>query len=254
MDVLGRVQSVDKAALILKLLARRGREMKLTEISEELGITKSTLHGIISTLKYHGLIDQDKKTQEYRLGLYLSELGDIAVNTLDIRKITIPIIEKISDQLQETVHVGTLDNLEVVYVDKKESNQSMRIFTKIGERIPAYCTGVGKAMLAYMDYDMLLDKLPARLDKLTTNTITDKNELIKELTSVRLNGYAFDNEENSIGLTCVAAPIFDHFKKAKYGISVSGPKARMTDEKIKQCIELIKAAAKEISGNIGYRG
>lgn len=253
MNVLGKVMSVDKALLIIKLLAKKGRYMKLTEISEELDINKSTLHGLISTLKFHGFIDQDEQTQKYRLGLYLIELGDTASKSLDIIHITSPIIEEVSNQLQETVHIAKLDNFDIVYVDKKESNQSMRIYTSIGSRNPAYCTGVGKAMLAYLDDEALNKILPDKMESFTPRTITDKQEFISALKNIREKGYAYDNEEYSIGLKCVAAPIFNHEGKAIYGISVSGPAVRMTEEKIKDSIKLIKAAAKKISNKIGYK-
>ncbi len=253
MDVLGKVLSVDKALIIIKLLAEKGRDMKLTEISEELDINKGTLHGLISTLKFHGFIDQDGKTQKYRLGLYLIELGDIASKSLDIIQITSPIIEEVSNRLQETVHIAKLDNFDVVYVDKKESKQSMRIYTSIGSRNPAYCTGVGKAMLAYLDEDTLNMLLPEKVEKFTPNTVTDKEEFIKRLRLIKEKGYALDNEEFSIGLKCVAAPIFNHEGKAIYGLSVSGPSVRMTEEKIQESIKLIKLAAEKISHKIGYK-
>ncbi|WMJ78337.1 MULTISPECIES: IclR family transcriptional regulator [unclassified Sedimentibacter] len=252
MNILGKVLSVDKALLIIRLLAEKGREMKLTEISDELDINKSTLHGLISTLKYHGFVDQDGKTQKYRLGLYLIQLGDIASKSLNIIQITTPIIENVCNKLQETVHIGSLDNSEVVYVNKKESKQSMRIYTNIGARNPAYCTGLGKAMLAYLDDDTINKIIPEKLEKLTPNTITDKQELIKVLKTVKENGYAFDNEEIAIGLTCLAAPIFDYTGKAIYGISVSGPTVRMDEDKIQESIKIIKEAAEEISLKIGY--
>jgi len=253
MDVLGKVLSVDKALLIMKLLAEKGRVMKLTEISEELDINKGTLHGLISTLKFHGFIDQDGKTQKYRLGLYLIELGDTASKSLDIIQITSPIIEEVSNKLQETVHIAKLDNFDVVYVDKKESKQSMRIYTSIGSRNPAYCTGVGKAMLAYLDEDTLNMLLPEKVEKFTPNTVTDKEEFIKRLKLIKEKGYALDNEEFSVGLKCVAAPIFNHEGKAIYGLSVSGPSVRMTEEKVQESIKLIKLAAEKISRKIGYK-
>lgn len=253
MNVLGKVMSVDKALLIVRLLAKKGRDMKLTEISDELDINKSTLHGLISTLKFHGFIDQDEQTQKYRLGLFLIELGDTASKSLDIISITSPIIEKVSNELQETVHVAKLDNFEIVYIDKKESNQSMRIYTSIGSRNPSYCTGVGKAMLSYLDDEELNKILPDKMESFTPNTITDKQEFINELKIIKEKGYAYDNEEYSIGLKCVAAPIFNHEGKVLYGISVSGPSVRMTEEKIEESIKLIKEAAKEISYKIGYK-
>lgn len=253
METVGKIQSVDRASLIIKLLAKKESAMKLTEIADELDINKSTIHGIISTLKYHGFVDQDKETQKYRLGMYLVQLGNIVTKSLDIRTITSPIISEVCERLSETIHIGTLDGYDVVYVDKKESNQSMRIFTTIGARNPAYCTGVGKAMIAYVDEDILSNRLPENLKKITNSTITDKRLLLEELRKIRETGIAFDNEENIEGLTCVAAPIFDGTGRAKYSISVSGPTVRMTEQKINKAVQVIKDAAKRISEELGYR-
>lgn len=249
----GRVQAIDRAVMILRLFSDERRELKLTDIAEELDLNKSTVHGIISTLKYHGLIDQNEDTQKYRLGLYLMELGDRVSHSLDIIEISSPIIKDLCSQVEETVHLGTLDGDEVVYIDKKESNQSMRIFSAIGARNPAHCTGVGKAMLAYRDMDKLEELLPDELVKLTPHTITDKKELIKELSQIREQGYALDNEENTVGLTCVAAPIFDKNGEAKYAISISGPTIRMNYKQIEKAKELVMDSTKRISRKLGYK-
>lgn len=255
MELLGKVLSVDKALLIVKLLAEKGRDMKLTEIAEELDINKSTLHGLISTLKFHGFVDQDAKTQMYRPGLYLIDLGDIAARSLDIIRISLPIIETVRDRLQETVHIAKLhnDNMDVIYVNKKESKQSMRIFTSIGATNPSYCTGVGKVLLAYLDENALERLLQRDFECYTPKTITDKEEFVRNLAACRRDGYAVDDEEYSIGLRCVAAPIFDHAGRAVYGISISGPTVRMTEEKMQSCITTICEAADNISRKIGYK-
>lgn len=254
MEKNNRVQAIDRAVMILKCFSEKRQEIRLSEIADELDLNRSTAHGIISTLKYHGLIDQDEVTQKYRLGLFLMELGNIINNSLDIRNISTPIIEEVCNEIEETVHIGKLDNHEVVYIDKIESTQSMRIFTTVGARNPAYSTGVGKVMLAYLEEDELLKAFPENMEKFTEKTIIDKDELMAELEKIRAKGYSMDNEENIDGLTCVAAPIFDQFGIVKYGISVSGPTIRMTEEKISNTIKLVKKAAKQISKELGFKG
>lgn len=253
MDSGPRIQSIDRAVQVLKCFSEQNKELKLTDIADELGLSKSTVHGIVSTLKYHGLLDQDNSTQKYSLGLYLMELGDIVSNSLNIRRITTPVIEDVCNKLNETVHIGKLKGKEVVYIDKIESNQSIRLFTNIGASNPSHCTGVGKCMLAYLDYDTLIDNLPEKLEARTEHTITERAELLKELKKVRENGYCLDDEEFVEGLTCVAAPIFDYSGKAKYAISVSGPTMRMTDEKIKEAIKIVKDAAMKISHELRFK-
>lgn len=252
MDDGKRVQSIDRAVMMLKLFSETTRELKLTEIAERLDLHKSTTFGILNTLKYHGLISQNEDNQKYSLGTYLLELGNILVNSMDIRGIASTILNNIRNSLEETVHLGMIENFEVVYIDKQESTQSMRIFTTIGARNPAHCTGIGKAMMAYMDQEYLKSKLPEILERFTEKTIVNKIKLLEQFEEIRKNGYALDEEERIEGLTCVAAPIFDHLGKVKYAISVSGPSVRMSDEKIQEAILLVKKSAREISGKLGY--
>lgn len=250
----GRVQAIDRAVMVLDCFTEQKPELKLSEITEMLDINKSTLHGIIATLKYHGLMAQDENTQQYRLGLKHIEYGQRVQNSIDISSIARPIIQRVCDELEETVHIGTLDRDEVVYIEKNESQQSMRIFTTIGSRKPAHATGVGKAMLAYLDQEDLNKVIKDEMIGFTPNTIINKELLKIELAGIRDRGFAYDNEENILGLSCVAAPIFDYTGNVKYGISVSGPTMRMSDEKMEKAISAITEAALEISRRLGYRG
>lgn len=247
------VQSVDRAISILKCFNERKRELKLSQISDELGLNKSTVHGIINTLKQHGLIEQDEKTQKYKLGLYLIGLGELVVSSINVRAIGYPIIEEVCQILEETVHAVVLDCTDVVYIDKKECDNSVRISTKIGSRNPAYCTADGKVMLAYLDLKKQTIIIPDDIPKFTPNTVTDKSEIMKGLVAIKERGYAIDNEEYETGLVCVAAPVFDHSGAVKYAISVTGPSLRMTQKKISESIKVLKDAAYKISYEIGYR-
>lgn len=250
---LARVQSVDRAVAILKCFNENKRELKLTEISEQLGLNKSTAHGIINTLKYHGLIDQDENTQKYRLGLCLIGLGELVISSMDVRSLAYPIIEELCRELEETIHVGVLDGNEIVYVDKKECNKSIKISSKIGARYPAYSTADGRILLSYLDLETQEKIIPEEIKKFTPKTITDKQKIIKELVKIRESGYAIDDEENVVGLTCVAAAVFDYSGKARYGISVTGPTIRMTEEKKAESIKVLKDAVSRISFMFGYR-
>ena len=252
MDRTGRVQSIDRAVMILKCFSERNRELSLAEIADRLDLNKSTLHGIISTLKHHNLMDQDERTQKYRLGLGLMELGAIVSNSMDVNEIAEPFLNDLCNRLDETVHMCLLDDKDVVYIGKKESNQSIRIITKIGARIPAYCTGVGKAILANLDEPEVDKHLPDKMIKSAPKTITDKVELKKEFAKIRERGYSTDDEEYTPGLSCVAAPIFDRSGRVRYAISTSGPSVRMTPEKVQEAIRLVTEAAMDISRKLGY--
>ncbi len=254
MERTGRVQSIDRAVQILNCFTEQRPELKLTEIAEELELNKSTVHGLINTLKYHGLIEQDEESQKYRLGLYLLQLAERAAGSIDVIGIARPHLVEICNKVDETIHIANLDGLEIVYIDKFESTHSMRIYTTRGSRNPAYCTGVGKAMLAFQDIDFLNKEIPIQMKKLTPNTLEYKGDLMKELEQIRKDGYALDREENVEGLFCVAVPIFDRLGQVHYGLSVSGPTVRMTEEKVQQTIHLLREAGAEISQKLGYRG
>ena len=253
MKDINRVQSIDRAVAILECFNEEKKELRLTEISEKLGLNKSTVHGIITTLRYHGFISQDKETQKYKLGIRFIELGDLVSNSLNIRNAALPVLDEVCDKIEETVHVATLDGLDVVWIEKKECNKSIKTSTKIGARLPAYTTADGKIILCYQDKDKINNYLPKKIPKFTSNTLTGKAGFIKKLEEARKNEYIIDNEEFVEGIKCVAAPIFDHEGNVRFSLSTTGPAFRMTDEKIEELVVIIKEAANEISRRIGYR-
>lgn len=250
----GRIQTIDRTLMVLNCFSEHQTEMRLSEIAEGVGLNKSTAHGILNTLKYHGLINQDEESHRYRLGLRLMELGSRAASSLNIIQIAGPKIRKLCREIEETVHLGTIDGEEMVYVDKIESWQSMRIASSVGARLPAYTTSLGKAIMAFLNVDDLMKTIPNVFRPFTPNTIMNMEDLLEELKKIRRNGYAIDNEEYSIGLKCVAAPIFNYEGKVKYSISVSGPEVRMTEGKMDMVTLLVKEVCADISEKIGYKG
>jgi DNA-binding IclR family transcriptional regulator len=218
-----------------------------------LGLSRSTVHGLLATLRQHSLLSQDAGGH-YVLGVKLFELGMAAVSRLDLRTVAGPVLERLADEFQETVHLVINDGLDVVYIDKRESPQSIRIVSQVGHRLPGHCTGVGKAMLAFKP-KAELEKLLAgvELERYTGNTITDKDQLKAELELVRQSGYALDNEEIIDGLRCVAAPIRDHTTQVVAALSVSGPSMRMKPEKVERVIPAVVQAVADISQQLGYR-
>ncbi len=247
-----RIQTIDRTIMVLNCFSESQPEQKLSEIAEGIGLNKSTVHGILNTLKYHGLISQDEESRKYRLGLRLMELGSRAANSLNIIQLAGPEIRKLCNETEETVHLGTLDHDEMVYIDKVESLQSMRIASSVGARLPAYCTSLGKTIMAFLDQEELIKTIPDVFRPFTPNTIMNMDDLLKELEKIRVNGYAIDNEEYSVGLRCVAAPIYNHEGEVKYSISVSGPGIRMSAGKMDQIILMVKETCNDLSVRMGY--
>jgi DNA-binding IclR family transcriptional regulator len=248
------IQSVDRALQLLQELAELGGCAPLSTLARQMGLSRSTVHGLLATLRYHGMVSQDDHGN-YVLGIRLFELGYQAVSRLDLRIAAGPILQKLVDEFMETVHLVVSDGLYVVYIDKCESQQSMQIVSRIGQRLPAYCTAVGKAILAFKPEDEL-DRLLAEapLIPMTRNTITDPQILKKHLLQVHLQGYALDQEEIAEGLRCAGAPIFDYTDQVVGAVSISGPSVRMNDEKIAQAVQAVLRAAREISHRLGYGG
>jgi DNA-binding IclR family transcriptional regulator len=248
------IQSVDRALLLLQELAELGGCASLSALARRIGLNRSTVHGLLTTLRYHGMVAQDDHGN-YVLGIRLFELGNLAVSRLDLRIAAGPILQQLVDEYMETVHLVVSDGLYVVYIDKRESPQSMQIVSRIGQRLPAYCTAVGKAILAFKpedELDRLLAEVP--LIPMTRNTITDPGMLRLHLHQVRLQGYALDEEEIAEGLRCAGAPIFDYTSQVVGAVSISGPSVRMNNEKITQAIQAVLRASREISLRLGYGG
>lgn len=249
------VQSVERAIIIIETLAKSRQEMSLTELSNEVGWPKSTVHGLVSTLRDYHYVDQSSITGKYKLGIHLFELGNIVGRSWDISSIAKPHMQKMSQILGETVQLGTKSNGEVLYLDKIDSNQMLRIVSEIGGRLPMHCSGLGKVLLAYSS-NLEIQKIIAQkgIHPRTLKTIVTKEELEKELQRIRKAGYAVDDQEIMDGLRCVAAPIFDGNNKVLYAISVSGHCQNMQGQHFEEIIEILTKTAKSISYEMGYRG
>ena len=250
----GRVRSLAKALKVVNLLADANKELSLSELSKRMDMPKSTTHGMLATLWEFGYVEQSPFTGNYKLGMRLFELGNIVAHSWDVRAVSAPYIQKLMDEVGETVHLVVLDRGEVVYIEKRECRQSIQIVSQIGMRLPAHCTGVGKVLLAYLpDAEVRQIIKKKGMTRFTKNTITDPRSLETELDRIRERGYAIDNEEIMDGLFCMAAPIRDYSGKVIAAVSVSGPTSRIKMEKLPKALELVVQTSGEISSALGYR-
>lgn len=248
------VQSVERALLLVDLLAQENREMALTEISKRIGWPKSTVHGLLTTLRDFGYIDQSPATGHYRLGVRLFELGNVVARGWDIRSIAMPAMQRLNNLLGEMVQLAMEDKGEVLYLEKLDSNHIMRIVSEIGARLPMYCSGLGKMLLAYKtpaEVNWILSRHGMRA--MTSRTITSRAELEKELAKIRRQGYAVDDREIMDSLRCVAAPIRDRDGKVKYAVSVSGLANSLQGDRFDKALEALRETAEDISFAMGYR-
>lgn len=246
------VQSVDRALEILNLLQYEIQGMGTTRLSERLGVSKSTAHRLLSSLLNKGFVKQSPDNQRYYLGLQLIGLGEAVIDQLDIREIAAPYMEHLVNKIGETVHLVIREGSEIVYIDKKESTETIRMYSNIGKRAPMHCTGVGKAILAYLPLEEIREIVKRKgLTKYTKNTITNYDDLLDHLSGIRSKGVSIDDEEHEKEIKCVASPILNYKNEVIAGISVSGPLMRMDDRNIELITEEVVQVSKEISKALG---
>lgn len=247
------VKSVGRALDIITLVSAKKGGLGVTEIAKHIDINKSSVYRILATLAQYGYIEQDTETGRYKLGYKFLDISSKLLESIDLRAEASPFLLELERETNEVIHLVVWDQGEVVYIEKLEGNETLRMHSKVGKRAPMHCTSVGKAILAHLPINVVLEIIERKgLPMHTDKTITDKDEFLQELIRVKQRGYALDLEENEYGITCIAVPIFDHLGKVVASVSISGPTMRMTDERIDQLKVKMLAAGKEISARLGY--
>jgi IclR family KDG regulon transcriptional repressor len=252
------VQAIQRAALILDTLSQNSQGVSLRELSAQVELPKGTTHRLLSSLAYFGYVRQDATTKDYLLGFRLVELGNLLLNQLDLRTEAKPLLLELGRRVKETVHLVILDQDEVLYIDKVDSDENpggLRMASRIGSRTKAHSCAVGKVLLADLSEDQLDEYTKQQgLPKLTERTLTDPAQLKEHLEVVRKRGYAVDDEENERGIRCVAAPIRNESGRVIAATSISGPAIRITRERIQDTLqrEIMETAA-HISKRLGFR-
>jgi DNA-binding IclR family transcriptional regulator len=244
--------ALEKGLTLLAHICSRETPPRYTDLLNETGIPKATLHRMLNALAAHRFIALSRRDHTYGVGVRGLELARKAWEGMDIRSAAVTELERLAAETRETVHLAVLDETSVVYIDKVESSLTIRMFSAIGKRGPAHCTGVGKAMLAFLGPDQrqrLLQELT--MQQFTATTITDRAEFSRHLDEIRSLGYSKDLEEHELGIRCVAAPIFDYRGDVIASISVTAPSLRMTPGQLDEIAPLVVRAARVITGNLG---
>jgi IclR family transcriptional regulator, KDG regulon repressor len=247
-----RLSSVANAIRLTKAFSEQEYEMGISALAARLGLAKSTVHRLASTLVEYDILEQNRETGKYRLGLALFELGTMVRRKMDTNSGAQVQIHALADETGETVQLAILDHLSVLYIRIRESRQAVRMSSGLGSRAPAHCTGVGKALIAFQAPDVVQQIVENGLQRYTENTIIDPEKLRAELATIRQKGYAIDDEEIEVGLRCIAAPIRDHSGQVTAAISVAAPVQRMTKKNLQATIPSVVAAAEAISRRLGY--
>jgi IclR family acetate operon transcriptional repressor len=247
-----RNESVIRAFQIIEYLAASPADVGVRAMAKDLGLTPATAHRFLTSLKHVGYVHQEPAGARYRLGLKFAWLGARAIDSLQIRAVAHPHMERLTALSNETTHLATLDDLEIVYIDKVNNHQAVEMRSRVGGRGCLHGTAVGKAMLAFLA-DEQRERLLARLKlkALTPATLTDPQRLRRALDQVRAQGYAVDDEENEIGIRCVGAPLFDHTAQVVGAISISGWTITMTPERVPELGEVLIKTCRAISHALG---
>lgn len=248
------LSSVRNAARLLKEFSRGSREIGVTELSRRLGIGKSTAHRLLNTLAEERLLEQDPDTGAYRLGLAMYELGTSVSMHTDLHEACSPVVDQLRNATRETVQVAVLDGREVVYVERRESPQTLRLFGRVGHRNDAHCTSTGKLLLAYLPAHRLEPLLDGwDLARKTPHTIRDIGTLRLELDRVRQRGWAENVNEAEMGVASVSAPIRNGLGEVVAAVSVAGPLQRITNDSLKRFARPTVEAGLAISRRLGFR-
>ncbi len=247
------ITALQRGLHILEMFSQSEGGMSASQVAQQSGLPVSTIHRFLVNLESAGYLNCSD-AGIFHLGIACFSLGHAARGQLDIRRLSLPYLQELNVQTRETIHLTVRFGLSAVYVEKLDSPEPLRIFSRIGAAVPLHCTGVGKAILAYMPQDEFAKILPQiEFKRLTANSIGNSQELETQLQKVRRNGHAFDLEENEPHIRCVAAPIWDHTGAVNASLSITGPAVRMSHARLKQLAPLVQEAGWKISRELGYQ-
>lgn len=248
---------MERALDLLVTFSTAEPELTLTELSSRLNLSASTTYRLLVTLENRRYVEHNHQTGGYTLGVACLDLGTVFLSQLDFRDRVLPLLESLREECRETVHLAVLDRnqMEVIYLEKLEGLLPIGMMgSRVGGRAPAYCTGLGKCLLAYVPDPVVREVYSANgMRAYTPNTITDVDELLLEMARIRKRGYAIDEVEYEPDVKCVAAPVWNHRQTVVGAISVTGPEQRMNRLIAEgDVIESVLEAAQEASVRLGY--
>ena len=249
-----QVQSLVRALTILNRLAETDEGTTLTEMAQQVGLSASTAHRLLTTLQQERYVQFDAERRLWSVGVQAFVAGSAFTRTRSLVGVARPLMRRLMEESGETVNLAVEDEGFAVYLAQVECRQMMRAFARPGARVPLHCSSVGKALLTAMG-DRDLSKILHRhgLPKLTVKTLHTPAALRQDLIEARARGYALDDEEHAVGLRCVAALIYDESETAVAAVSVLGPMARITDARIAVLGALVRQTAEAVTAGLGGR-
>ncbi len=248
------VQSVERTLDILEALVELGSEVGLVEISQAVSLPLATVHRLLGTLIARGYVKQNRQNRKYALGFRALQMGSDMRQRFSLRLEARPFLQRLMQRSGESANLAVLDDGEIVYIDQAQSSRILRMFTQIGNRLPAHSTGSGKVLMAFSAPEItegILRRhgLPAR----TPRTITDLAKFRHELEHIRQLGYAVDDEEQEEGVRCVAVPVHDETGHVVASLSISGPVTRLNDAQLRAVIPELLESGTKLSTRLGHK-
>ena len=250
------IEALSRGLEVLSLFRAENPSLSLTQIVTAMRSSKSTIFRVLSTLETMGYLEHDPATRRYAPALKVLQLGFTAINGLEVRQVARPYLERLAIELDETVSLGVLDGLDLVYVDRVRNHAIVGVLLNIGSHLPAHCTALGKVLMAALPPDELDRRLAStELASLTPDTITDPAALRSELSRVRKQGYALCDGDLAVGLRAVGAPIRNYGGKAIAAINVTGSEATISLQRLEnEIVPALLGTAARISLALGYPG
>jgi DNA-binding IclR family transcriptional regulator len=245
------ISSVDNALRLL-LLFREHRMIRVADASESLGVVRSTAHRLLAMLQYRGFVQQDPETKAYTAGPALLDIGLSVVRQLDIRRHVRPYLERLSEELGETVHLMVLDGANALFLDSVESSRALRTSSRVGRSYPAHTTSCGKVLLAELTPARLAELYPSeRLEGQTPRSLSTRKQLLRELELVRERGYATNRGESEPDIAGVGVLLRNAFGQPHAGIGVSAPLSRLSEADVPAVAAAASRIAEEAAVHLG---
>jgi IclR family transcriptional regulator, KDG regulon repressor len=248
-----RLSSVTTAMRLLKAFSEDEVDIGISALAKRLGIAKSTAHRLAVTLVAEGMLEQDRDSGKYRLGVGLFRLGALVRRRMEVSNEARPYLYSLREAINESVHLAILDGTEIMYVYNLESRHAIRSRSDLGVRKPAHSTAEGQAILAFQPAEVIDQVVASGLTAHTPKTVTDPERFLKSLAAVRQRGCAIEDEESEIGMVCVAAPIRDDTGAVVAALGLAGPVTRMSKKAVAGIIPHVIATADQVSARLGYR-
>jgi DNA-binding IclR family transcriptional regulator len=248
------INSVLRAAQILESFSLEKPTYSHSEISRKLGLNKTAVTRLLSSLEKAGLLEKDAESGKYGLTVKLYQIGSVYINRTGITEAARPVLSELTASCNESSHLSVLQEYEVLYIDKVECSRPIRMMSYVGRKLPAYCTGTGKVFLAHMNREELKTFFRVvKMRRITPKTLTTREALGLELARVRTQGYAVDWAENETEVVAVAAPVRNQAGEVVAAVSIAGPVYRITEEGVREkIVPAVVRAAQTISRRLGY--